>query len=182
MAERGNTLRDFRCCSKSCQKAHIKDLCPECFAHLKTVLESDGLYPFDEKKWRAWLTVERRNNPKDAYSSAEYVAFTYWWFERERGQQKGVTRFWNLPEHMDLVWQRDAMMYVRKAVARGVLPDLRNRDIACVDCGAVATVYEHRSYSRPLDVEPVCRPCNGKRGTAHWPSAADFNFKRLEQG
>lgn len=174
---------DTNRCAK-CVEAHIKDFCEDCFARLGVVLREDGHYPFDEKKWKAWLTAARRRNAsaEEIYTSIEYVAFTYWWEERDRAQVKGVTRFWNLPEHMDLVWQRDAMMYVRKAVARGILPDLRNRDIACVDCGDVATVYEHRSYSRPLDVEPVCRPCNGKRGTAHWPSAADFNFKRLDQG
>lgn len=35
---------------------------------------------------------------------------------------------------------------------------------ACVDCGAVAEVYDHRDYSKPLDVQPVCRSCNLKRG------------------
>lgn len=41
----------------------------------------------------------------------------------------------------------------------------------CVDCGGLAHVYDHRDYSRPLDVQPVCRSCNQKRGPAEWAPA-----------
>lgn len=34
----------------------------------------------------------------------------------------------------------------------------------CVDCGEMATGYDHRDYRKPLDVQPVCRYCNTKRG------------------
>lgn len=37
----------------------------------------------------------------------------------------------------------------------------------CVDCGKRAHDYDHRDYSKPLEVEPVCRSCNLKRGPAH---------------
>lgn len=37
---------------------------------------------------------------------------------------------------------------------------------ACVDCGVIAEQYDHRDYNRPLDVEPVCRKCNVRRGPA----------------
>lgn len=37
----------------------------------------------------------------------------------------------------------------------------------CVDCGQYqASFYDHRSYWRPLDVEPVCGACNRLRGPA----------------
>lgn len=36
----------------------------------------------------------------------------------------------------------------------------------CVDCGRIAENYDHRDYRKPLDVEPVCRKCNHKRGNA----------------
>lgn len=36
----------------------------------------------------------------------------------------------------------------------------------CVDCGAPADRYDHRDYSKPLDVEPVYCSCNGRRGPA----------------
>ena len=37
-------------------------------------------------------------------------------------------------------------------------------DFACMDCGTQAQVYDHRDYSRPLDVQPVCLKCNSRRG------------------
>lgn len=36
----------------------------------------------------------------------------------------------------------------------------------CVDCGLQANAYDHRYYSLPLEVEPVCTRCNIKRGPA----------------
>lgn len=36
----------------------------------------------------------------------------------------------------------------------------------CADCGKQAFCYDHRDYSQPLKVEPVCRTCNQKRGPA----------------
>lgn len=36
----------------------------------------------------------------------------------------------------------------------------------CADCGKPATDYDHRDYSKPLDVQPVCRSCNKLRGPA----------------
>lgn len=50
------------------------------------------------------------------------------------------------------------------AKAKAILPPLAG--LRCVDCGSPATVYEHRDYGRPLEVEPVCNPCNSKRGKA----------------
>lgn len=76
-------------------------------------------------------------------------------------------------------WQRTAMSMVAKAKAQGLLPALDGA-IGCADCDRPAFVYDHRDYSRPLDVVPVCESCNRKRGTAIWPTAADYNFKRIE--
>jgi len=36
----------------------------------------------------------------------------------------------------------------------------------CVDCGKPAKAYDHRFYSMPAEVEPVCHACNHKRGPA----------------
>jgi hypothetical protein len=60
--------------------------------------------------------------------------------------------------------QKDASLAVRKAVAIGMLKPVTA--FVCVDCGAPATQYEHRDYSKPLVVEPVCKSCNIKRGVA----------------
>lgn len=57
-----------------------------------------------------------------------------------------------------------AMSAVAKAVKQGLLP--RVIDCICVDCGAPAKAYDHRDYSKPLEVEPVCDSCNQKRGPA----------------
>lgn len=56
------------------------------------------------------------------------------------------------------------MMAVRKAVRQGRLQ--RPTEFACADCGKPATEYDHRDYTKPLDVAPVCRSCNHKRGSA----------------
>lgn len=56
----------------------------------------------------------------------------------------------------------------RSAVAReireGRLP--KASQLTCVDCGQPARDYDHRDYAKPLDVQPVCRSCNRKRGPA----------------
>lgn len=53
---------------------------------------------------------------------------------------------------------------VKAAISRGELQNPRN--LKCADCGCVATDYDHRDYNKPLDVQPVCRSCNKKRGAA----------------
>lgn len=57
-----------------------------------------------------------------------------------------------------------AIIAVRKAIRMGDLwhPKLR----LCVDCGKQAHDYDHRDYSKPLQVDPVCRRCNLMRGPA----------------
>ena len=64
---------------------------------------------------------------------------------------------------------------VASAVNAGFLPRLfpahayrdgRKPASLCVDCGSPAEIYEHRDYNRPLDVQPVCRSCNSRRGPA----------------
>jgi hypothetical protein len=54
---------------------------------------------------------------------------------------------------------------VHKAKKEGRLP-LLDGTVCCVDCGKPATVYDHREYAKPLEVDPVCRSCNSRRGPA----------------
>lgn len=61
--------------------------------------------------------------------------------------------------------QRRAVGLVNRAVRQGKLLALTGR-VPCVDCGAPALHYDHRDYSRPLDVVPTCRSCNGRRGVS----------------
>ncbi len=55
---------------------------------------------------------------------------------------------------------------VQRAVRRGDLPRLLESDVACVDCGKRALQWEHRDYTKQLEVEPVCIRCNNARGPA----------------
>lgn len=48
------------------------------------------------------------------------------------------------------------------AVRRGILE--HPSTLKCVDCGKQASCYDHRYYSKPLKVEPVCGSCNKLRG------------------
>jgi hypothetical protein len=57
---------------------------------------------------------------------------------------------------------RAASARVSYAVRTGKLA--RPTTLTCADCGQPATEYDHRDYSRPLQVEPVCHPCNKRRG------------------
>jgi hypothetical protein len=57
-----------------------------------------------------------------------------------------------------------AYIAVRKAVRAGALPPVDTQ--YCVDCGSFAEMYDHRDYSKPVHVDPVCRRCNIIRGPA----------------
>jgi hypothetical protein len=60
--------------------------------------------------------------------------------------------------------QKRCHQLVKLAVQTGELPPPTKS--FCYDCVAPATEYDHRDYAKPYDVEPVCRPCNSKRGSA----------------
>jgi len=74
----------------------------------------------------------------------------------------------------DEIYWRDLMArIVSVAVRLGILQKLDGSS-TCVDCGKQATCYDHRDYSKPIDVEPVCHPCNVKRGRGAMP---EFRFR-----
>lgn len=93
-----------------------------------------------------------------------------------RKNQTGYFR----PENAERYWQHRCHSAVSAAVKRGLLPNLKSGEYACTDCGRVAHEYDHRDYSRPLDVDPVCRSCNKQRGTATWPTADRYQFKKIK--
>jgi ribosomal protein S27E len=70
--------------------------------------------------------------------------------------------------------------YVCRAVKKGLLPDLKKLTVKCFDCGSRATVFDHRDYSRFLDVEPVCQSCNIKRGKAKKEKKGKYEIVRKE--
>lgn len=56
-----------------------------------------------------------------------------------------------------------ARWLTKYAVKIGFLP--HPTGFTCVDCKRVqAQCYDHRDYSKPLEVDAVCLPCNSKRG------------------
>lgn len=95
--------------------------------------------------------------------------------ETRRRTQAG----WFRPFNAEKFWQGRAHSAVQAAIKKGVLPSLKAGEYACTDCGGVALEYDHRDYSRPLDVQPVCRSCNKQRGTATWPSPDRYAFTRI---
>jgi hypothetical protein len=62
--------------------------------------------------------------------------------------------------------RQSASSKLLRAVKAGKVP--RAVGQTCVDCGKPATRYDHRDYSRPLHVVPVCASCNQLRGPAIW--------------
>jgi hypothetical protein len=68
------------------------------------------------------------------------------------------------PRAFDWLGRHSAMVQVHTAVRTGRLA--RASLFRCADCPKQATEYEHRDYNRPLDVVPICRSCNLRRGPA----------------
>lgn len=60
--------------------------------------------------------------------------------------------------------QREAHYQVARAIRLGLLAHPSN--FPCADCKGLAKEYDHRDYSKPLEVDPVCRRCNARRGPA----------------
>lgn len=71
-------------------------------------------------------------------------------------------------ERMDrmsyLKLQRKAIQAVNHAIKNGILP--HPSSLNCADCSKPATGYDHRDYTKPLEVAPVCHSCNSERGHA----------------
>lgn len=62
--------------------------------------------------------------------------------------------------------QLNAMKAVQAAIRKRKLPSLSKEYIQCFDCTRRAENYDHWDYTKPLEVEPVCRGCNVRRGKA----------------
>lgn len=65
---------------------------------------------------------------------------------------------------------------VRRAMTAAKLQPAEGHD--CVDCGKPAKELDHRFYSLPLEVEPVCVTCNQRRG----PARDIVELVRIERG
>ena len=67
-------------------------------------------------------------------------------------------------------WRRWAYRTFTSAMRRNVLPDPKK--LRCTDCGKQAHGYDHRDYSKPLEVQPTCTSCNHRRGKGWSPAWA----------
>jgi len=67
--------------------------------------------------------------------------------------------------------RKESAMWVRVALKNGLIPQATT--CKCVDCGNTAQCYDHRDYRKPHIVQPVCKRCDCRRGTAK-PSLNDF--------
>jgi ribosome-binding protein aMBF1 (putative translation factor) len=86
---------------------------------------------------------------------------------------RGLT-YWNLCSPCFLAEEdvkTEARRVFNEAKRKGLFPPAKT--LKCVDCSKQAMDWDHRSYDRPLEVEPVCRSCNQKRGPATWSVATN---------
>ena len=47
----------------------------------------------------------------------------------------------------------------------GLIPNIK--EFVCSDCGCQATEWDHRDYTKYMDVDPVCAKCNVARGEGY---------------
>ena len=70
-----------------------------------------------------------------------------------------------------------AINLVAKEIRSGRLDPAKSFD--CVDCGGPATEYDHRDYSKPLEVDPTCHKCNLARGSGKFAFDGTTSDKAL---
>ena len=68
---------------------------------------------------------------------------------------------------------------VEQEILAGRLPPVKN--LACVDCGEPAVCYDHRDYSKPIDVDAVCKSCDASRGPGAPYDGADKRWARRQR-
>ncbi len=94
------------------------------------------------------------------------------WYQANSEKAKATSKTWkqnNVKKYADHIKahrkahpeKRAARLMIRTAVRRGDLPHILT--CACVDCGVQAAEYHHEDYSKPLEVEPLCKLCHVKR-------------------
>lgn len=119
-----------------------------------THMRSIGVCHKCERKLKAAIYYE-----SPAYCSACGGVIDYKYSKKRRGYCSLVcSRVVNAARQMRV------SAVVHAAIKRDELA--HPRKLKCVDCGKDANGYEHRKYTRPLDVEPTCRSCNSRRGRA----------------
>lgn len=77
------------------------------------------------------------------------------------------------------MWRNAAYGIIRSAEKCGFLPPAEFFE--CVDCGDYSTMYDHRDYRYPLNVEPVCMSCNSRRGKGYIPNTKNVVQRGLRE-
>lgn len=141
----GRKIGNCKACQKTKDKAWRKANPEKLRARNKAWQQANP-----EKK-RAQIKAWRKANPE------KYKAAIKAWRKANPEKTQACTNVYrkNNPE------KRAAHLIVRNAVQRGDLPRVSTCD--CVDCGVQAAEYHHEDYSKPLEVEPLCKKCHIKR-------------------
>lgn len=100
------------------------------------------------------------------------TAFQQWLQDRAAARkaeraERGISSGFRLRGTPELNLRQAAYQFTKAAIANGFL--LPPPDCECADCGKKAECYDHRDYSKPIDVEPVCIACNKRRGAGFMP-------------
>jgi hypothetical protein len=136
--------------------------CPDCGG--PKGLTTHGRIPkrCPECERKAYARPLRPAIPRDERKARHSAAMKASWARRKLSRT-----------HQEKLWRTHVGRLTTLAMHLGFLPHWR--DCLCVDCGAAAGCYDHRDYSQPLLVEPVCLGCNSKRGRGVMPPSLDSN-------
>lgn len=74
--------------------------------------------------------------------------------------------------------QKSALNKVYNAVKSGKLINLKKIFVKCTYCEKRSTQYDHRDYSKPLKVSPVCARCNKMLGKAIYCKISKEEFDK----
>lgn len=88
-----------------------------------------------------------------------------------------VHRAASTPQSQEINWRRRAWRLIDLAKKAGLLPSLDGR-VRCTDCERPAMVYDHRDYTNPLKVDPVCITCNIRRGKGLNPGSSHRKYRK----
>lgn len=102
--------------------------------------------------------------PEPIGARAAFECGTCGLFTRGWLSNAGVNWHWRTSRPHCAHCKGKAQSAVHKAVRAGEI--LPARGLACADCGKPAYGFDHRDYTKPLAVDPVCRSCNWHRGPA----------------
>lgn len=123
---------------------------------IRSLSKDRARWDYRRATWR-WLLSNGKPSRYLLHRCADCGA-EYW--GAQKGRRCDDCKF----DHMHAVASTvaDVHRIVARAIRKAQLP--LPSEFRCTDCHKRAEVYDHRDYSKPLEVEPVCRGCNARRG------------------